>query len=170
MDAAGSTSKRKKSMRVATIFTGVAACTAGMTQVANAQDVTHAAYKPTSKHIGGQVRPAATRFGSIRSTSGCVNKGVDSHWVHAYWWDASLDTSLSMCYGYQGDVVSPPGRGITYECGGNNHGSLLGYSDNGTKEWYIDYGPGTTYAHLNKASLYQIGVWSWAGTDKCGRL
>jgi hypothetical protein len=170
MGAVSSKSKPRKSMRVATIFTGVAACTVGVTQVANAQDVTHAAHKASAKHIGRQLRPEVSRFGSIRSNSGCVYKDADPTWVHAYWWDASQDTSLSMCYGFKGDIVSPPGVGITYECGGNNHGSMLGYSDNGNKQWLYDYGPATTYTHLNKGSLYQIGIWSWTGTDKCPQL
>jgi hypothetical protein len=54
MDAAGSKSRTRKLMRVATTFTGVAACTAGMVQVANAQDFTQAAVK----HVGRTARPA----------------------------------------------------------------------------------------------------------------
>jgi hypothetical protein len=161
MDTGSTKSKSSKSMRVATIFTGVAACTVGVTQVANAQDFTHAA----PEHIA---RPAVSRHGSIRSVSHCGLKGTNPTWVHAYWYAASLETSISMCYGYDGDITSPPGVGITYECGGNNHGSLDGYTDG--KLWLHDYGPATTYTHLNKGSLWQVGVWSWTGDDKCPRL
>jgi hypothetical protein len=43
MGAASSKSRPRKSMRVATIFTGVAAATVGMTQVANAQGAAYPA-------------------------------------------------------------------------------------------------------------------------------
>lgn len=73
MDAAGGKSSTRKSMRVATIFTGVAACTAGMVQVANAQDVAQAAVK----HVGRAARPAGRIAGSIRSAVACGYEGTD---------------------------------------------------------------------------------------------
>lgn len=160
-------------MRVATIFTGVAAAAVGMTQAANAQDAAPAAYQPTPRHLVRQMRPAESKFGSIRSSAFCAIADVghpahDFTWLHLYWWDASLATSNSVCYGFAGWIVSPPGRGVTYECGGNNHGELRGFSKG--KSWHFDFGPGTTYAHLNKASLDVVSIWSWTGTDKCPRL
>jgi hypothetical protein len=176
MDAVSTKPKHSKSMRVATVFTGVAAATVGMTQVANAQDVTHAAHNPVSKHIARRMRPATARtfFGSIQSFEACgvsepSRPATDFTWLHLYWWDASHDTSSSACYGFKGQIISPPGFGVTYECGGNNYGSLDGYNADG-KLWYFDYHPGTTYAHLNKGSLWQVAIWSWSGHDKCGRL
>jgi hypothetical protein len=59
-------------------------------------------------------------------------------------------------------------NGVTYECGGNNHGSLFGYNDGNT--WQFVFGPGTTYAHLNKTSLDTVSIWSWTGNDKCPQL
>jgi hypothetical protein len=171
MDAVSSKSKPRKSMRVATVFTGVAAATVGMAQAAGAQDVANAAHKPASGHIARQVRPASQyKYGSIRSVFECGYPGTDPNWLHVDWYNNSLQTGESICYGYKGFMVSPPTVGISAECGGNNHGSLLGYSDNATKEWVYDFGPGTTYRHLNKGSLYQVAIWSWTGNDKCGRI
>src|ERR1700761_8643410 len=111
--------KRRTSMRVATGFTGVAACAVGMTQVANAQ-VTHQA--------GAQrIRPDGRVDGSIRYTSWCGARGVDVNWLH-------ISTNIpfsspggptwvgSYCFGYKGIYQSPPGVGMNAACGGNNHG------------------------------------------------
>lgn len=176
MGAVSSKSKSGKSKRVATVFTGVAAATVGMTQVANAQDVAHAAHKAASRHIARQMIPAtatAIRYDSIRSASVCAysdigRPAIHPTWVHLWWWSAPVDTSYSECYGYKGFIISPPGFGVTGECGGNNYGSLWGFSDNGKREWHFNFHPGTTYAHLNKGSLYGVAINSWAGTDKCG--
>jgi hypothetical protein len=156
-------------MRVATVFTGVAAATAGITQVANAQDAALAAHKPTSRLIARNMRPAAeSKFGSIKSSPGCAldhNPGIHPTWLHLDWYYAQGEASYSECYGYKGQIFSPPGVGVTYECGGNNHGQIRGYSKG--KSWYFNFGPGTTYAHINKASLWAVSIWSWTGADKC---
>ena len=55
--------KPRRSMRVATVFTGIAACTAGVTQVANAQDA----------------RPMGRASGSIREYTECGIHGVDPY-------------------------------------------------------------------------------------------
>jgi hypothetical protein len=159
----------KRSMRVATLFTGAAAATVGMTQVANAQDVAHPAHKPTPKHIAGQVRPAITKLGNIKSSWACAEYSTPRNptWLHAVYDSVQNHASYSYCYGGKGSIVSPHGTGITYECGGNNHGLLVGYSDGGTKSWSFRFRPGTTYAHLNRGSLYLVAIWSWSGTDKC---
>lgn len=174
MNATGK-SKPRKSMRVATIFTGVAAATVGMTQVATAQEVAHSAAKPASRHIARQMRPAIApefKYGSIRSSGGCAitdtgHPATHGTWLHLDWLVTSFGQSFSECYGYKGFIISPPGFGVTYECGGNNYGSLYGYS--GTKEWNDYYTPGRGYIHLNKKSLYQVAIWSWTGNDTCGR-
>jgi hypothetical protein len=161
-------------MRVATLFTGAAAVTVGMAPVANAQDVAHATvHRPASKHIARQMRPATqTNFGNIKSVFACALLDVghpvtNPTWLHADWYNVSEEISESMCYGFSGWIVSPPGVGVTYECGGNNYGQLRGYSKG--HSWYFDFGPGTTYAHLNRASMDVVSIWSWKGTDKCGR-
>jgi hypothetical protein len=145
-------------MRVATVFTGIAAATAGVTQVANAQDLT-------------QARPGAaaySKYGSIRSVFECQlgrKTPIDTTWVHLWWDNVQLQTSESECYGYRGSIYDPPGSGITWECGGENYGYLTGVN-NGRSESYHFIPNG--YHRLNWSHLYGVLIDSWAGTNKCG--
>jgi hypothetical protein len=168
--------KSRKSMRVATIFTGVAACTAGMAQVANAQDVAHAAVKPASKHVGRTIHPAAVpaNQGSIRHASACGYRGVDPTWLHVstnFLLGESRGGSpnytyiTSVCFGYKGAYSSPPGIGINAECGGNNHGWLGGV--NGGASVFASFKAGTTYRDLYWSHLLAVDISGWGGTDKC---
>jgi hypothetical protein len=159
MDAVNSKSMPRKSMRVATIFTGVAACTVGVTQVANAQD----AAKNTSKHIGRTIRPAGRVNGSIRYVTDCGLKGIDGTWLHL---EMSRLNSPSFCYGFRGEYASPPGIGVFQECGGNNHGWLAGHYQDGS-HWSLHYGPGTAYHYLDAYSLSNVIINSWTGHDAC---
>lgn len=112
--------KSSKSMRVATIFTGVAACTAGFTQAANAQDVVHTP-------VNHAAFPAARSTGSIRQISNCHDlaiKGTSEWQTDATY--GPVGGGYSVCYGYKGTWQSPPGTGLSAECGGNNRGWLYG--------------------------------------------
>jgi hypothetical protein len=168
MDAASGKSRPRKSMRVATIFTGVAACTFGAaTQVANAQEAAPHAAAQTLKDAGRAI-PDSAVYGSIRSTYLCFRRGINKTWLHyaAYY---SYDSPVgSWCVGYKGLLESPAGVGIYSECGGNNHGLLVGTTAAGRK-WSTGFGPGTTYRKLNEAHLTAIYVNSWTGNDKCGK-
>jgi hypothetical protein len=70
MNAASSKSMPRRAMRVATIFTGVAACTVGVTQAAHAQGI----------GPGTAARPAASHTGSIRISNLCAFNGRDKNW------------------------------------------------------------------------------------------
>jgi hypothetical protein len=162
MSAASSKSRAKKSMRVATIFTGVAAFTAGMAQAANAQD-THAAVRPTSKNVGRVVRPAGVVDGHIRYVSGCIETHSVPTWFH---YTVEPTTVIDdYCFGYSGAYYSPPGVGLVSQCGGNNHGDLTGAK--GGLSVSTAYGPGTTYRTLNWSHFYLITIESWTGGDEC---
>jgi hypothetical protein len=165
-------SKPRKSMRVATIFTGVACATFGVTQVANAQDAAKSVARHTSKRVGGAIHPAAKYDGSIRYASDCGNRGIDKNWLHisvtSYSGGEDLATYLSDCFGYAGTWLYPPRSGIRAECGGNNKGYLMGQEKNGDS-WYLGFGPGTTYRTWNESHLDNVTINSWAGTDACGR-
>ena len=145
-------------MRVATIFTGVAACTLGVAPVANAQDAAHVA----------RAIPAGRSYGSIRLAYGCGAQGIDKPWLHvsttSYNDYGYIYTSI--CFGYAGLWNSPPYTGMRAECGGNNHGLLVGTTAAGRK-WSAGFGPGTGYRTLNEAHLTGVFVNSWTGTDKC---
>jgi hypothetical protein len=71
----------------------------------------------------------------------------------------------SVCFGNKGDFQSPPYTGVRAECGGNNHGSLLG--TNGGQQKIFTFGPGTTYHALGWSHLYTVAINSWTGTDTC---
>jgi hypothetical protein len=151
MSAESTKSMPKKSMRVATVFTGVAVCTVAGAAAANAQDITHAKVHP------GYVR----EYGSIREVTDCGS----NTWVHVVASNGG-DQDSEYCYGYAGEIQSPPGHGAYYECGGENYGELIGYLSAGNT-WYDDFGPGRTYATVGRGSLYVVEIFSWTGNDKC---
>jgi hypothetical protein len=167
MDAASSKSRPRNSMRVATIFTGVAACTAGMTQVANAQEAAHPAARNTSRHIGRDIADGRS-YGSIRLSYACGAQGIDKPWLHVSTtsYNSYGYIYTSICFGYKGLWNSPPYTGIRAECGGNNHGLLVGVTAAGRK-WSAGFGPGTTYRTLNEAHLDGVFINSWTGHDTC---
>jgi hypothetical protein len=156
MDATSSTPRRSKSMRVATIFTGVAACTVGATQAAHAQDIRPAV----------TARPASAIYGSIKSDLNCGLGHRESHWLHLSFYYSYYMPHMSDCFGYKGYFASPYGTGLYDECGGNNHGFLLGA--NGGRSQSTTFGPGNGYRAIDWSHLYGIDINSWAGTDKCG--
>jgi hypothetical protein len=167
MDAVSSKSRTRRTMRVATVFTGVAACTAGMaTQAANAQDAAHPVARHTSRHAGRAI-PDSRVYGSIRYAYLCGLRGSDRHWFHYATYQSYYEPNVSWCYGYFGLSESPPGVGIYSQCGGNNHGLLVGTTAAGRK-WSTGFGPGTTYRTLNEAHFDAIYINSWTGNDKCG--
>jgi hypothetical protein len=155
-------------MRVATIFTGVAAVTVGTTQIANAEDANH----PAAKHIGQTARPAGTTYGSIKDAYNCAWHLSRGTWLHVDTSFVVSDTSghvyqdQSVCYGFKGFNISPPGVGMHAQCGGNNHGSLIG-SEHGERV-LAPFGPGTTYRTLQWSHLNYVSIRSWTGNDTCG--
>jgi hypothetical protein len=164
MRVVSSKSRPSRAMRVATVFTGVAACTVGVTQAAQAQGIRpEAGAGPATG-----VRPAGYTYGSIRDSSNCAAQGKDKNWLHVsateYWsWGYSYN---SVCFGYKGAYSSPPFTGARAECGGNNHGYLLGTKNGGYASFW--YGAGTTYHGLDWSHLYEVYISGWAGADACG--
>lgn len=156
MPAISTKPRSRRSMRVATIFTGVAACTVGMTQVANAH------IRPAG--------PAGAFKNSIQLAHDCAVDGIDHEWLHISNSSNPAPEATfvaSNCFGYRGLYLSPPGVGINAECGGTNHGYLVGTQANG-RSWSFFYGPGTTYHQLHEAHLDYVVINSWTGTDTCG--
>jgi hypothetical protein len=159
MGAASSKSRAKKSMHVATVFTGVAAFTTGMAQAANAQD-THAAVRPTPK----TAHPAGRVNGNIEYIEDCGNYiNSYSNWFHYNTMSATIYSPY--CFGNRGAWYSPPGVGLRSQCGGNNHGDLVGAK--GGASVSAHYGPGTTWRKLDWSHFYLITIVSWTGHDGC---
>ena len=156
-------------MRVATLFTGVAACTVGIAQAAYAVDAAPTAGGHAPKHTGQAVRPDARASGSIRSSAACANRGIDKAWVHI---SVNLSPILypddpyqSYCFGFRGSFVSPPGIGINAYCAGGNYGYLMGA---GGRSWSYRFTQGTTYHKLVEPHLNNVQIDGWAGNDTCG--
>lgn len=147
-------SVRKKTMRVATLFTGAAACAVAGTTAAHAQDTPQPAGH-SAKAVGLAVHPdGVTISGSIREAA-CTT-GRDT-WLHVVSEDGGL-----YCYGFAGTYSPTSEIGVYTQCGGNNYGSLY---VNESK--LIPFGPGTTYRKLNYAHLTDVLISFWSGTDKC---
>ena len=162
----GTSSKLGKAMRVTTLFTGVVACTAGVTQVAHAQDVTRTPVKPVSKHAGRTLRPAGRITSSIRYQMMCgSSKETWLHYITSSTTSQGLAWNPWVCFGYRGLYESPPGVGIISECGGNNYGWLT--VKNTGDSTAVSFGPGTGYRHLRYDHLEFVEINSWAGGDKC---
>jgi hypothetical protein len=168
MDALSGKSKSRRSMRVATIFTGVAAVTVGVTQAANAQDVAHPAAKPTAEHAGRAVRPDGKIDGSIQYFGSCAASHVHPNWLHISTGGNRLIGANfigSTCFGFAGIYASPPGAGIYGECGGNNYGYIDGRNKGKTVS--ITFGPGTTYREFSWSHYSEVLITKWKGTDGC---
>jgi hypothetical protein len=157
----------RKTMRVATLFTGVAACTFAAGQVANAQVTAHPAAHPAGhspknarRHLGAAgntFTAGGAKYGSIRESTQCGQHGKGYEWLHVI----SDDGATSYCYGYYGDYSPTSEVGITFECGGNNYGVLTGAG------WYDKYYQGDGYAPVDHSHLLQVYISGWGGSYGC---
>ena len=149
-----------KTMRVATTFTGAAACAAAFAPAATAATHTAAEYPyhkfPTNETLAlrGEVTPATT--GSIRSAS-CTGR---SEWLHVYWYSTEGAGPFLTCVGYKGKLTGLT-MDMVAQCGGTNHGKFFPGS--------LTYVAGTTYRYFTSPlrSVSAISIAGWTGTDKC---
>lgn len=131
-------------MRVATIFTGVAACTFPLAQAAHAQDA----------HANVRLRPDI----NIDNCS-----GAKKNWVHVGY--VVSDVKYSNCIGNRGGHSYDNGA-VTAFCGGNNSGHLFYHTANANVDWH--FGHGTTYRTWNPdVGTSYISISGYAGTDAC---
>jgi hypothetical protein len=142
-------------MRVATTFTGAAACAAAFAPAATA--ATH-----TTAGLAYHKLPIAERHalrgvantGSIRSAS-C---GTVPHWLHVQWFSTGGAGPFLTCLGFRG--VFSTSIEMAAQCGGTNHGKFFPGS--------LTYGPGNTYRHFNPHRFVSaISIAGWNGTDAC---
>jgi hypothetical protein len=149
MDAVSS--KPKRSMRVATMFTGIAVCTVGMAYGGAAQAAT---VEHTPNGIGFSNKPASRQSGNIEETVACGS----NTWLHV----VSENNQQSFCFGFRGTSVPENEVGMYAQCGGNNYGWLSWYPDHKTPFYR-----GTTYRVLKWAHLDKVHISGWGGTEKC---
>jgi hypothetical protein len=162
MSPAASKHALRKTLHVATLFTGVTACAAAFAPAANAQ--------------------TASRTITNEECYSNPYAGNNNTWLH-------FDTSGELeCYGFKGIFSTFAHYGsaphLTAWCGGNNYGWFSGeyLSPNGII--YVDpghltsigYGPGTTYAKPPTSWLggpvgafvtFNIDISGWRGGDEC---
>jgi hypothetical protein len=157
MNSRISKAKSMKTMRVATVFTGVTACAAVFAPVAHAQ-------------------VAGTRIHRVRpEISAAPCSGGKATWFHV-----GYGADQSECYGFAGTTAV----GSIYAfCGGNNHGYFSGWtlsilSTNPIRlKHFADegFGTGSKYYSFTTAAKYgdhtfsmsKLHISGWAGTTRC---
>jgi hypothetical protein len=163
MNARTSKPRSRKTMRVATVFTGVTAGMATFAPTAHAQAVQT---QPAGVHAG-HVRPDS----SIQANAYCYKF---PHWFHIYY----NDVSSSMCFGYKGTMnVAGNFLWVSAFCGGTNHGHFSGHLSSGFGKQLTDqtYGSGsqlyffTSAAKYNhkKFSVSKVTISGWTGDKTC---
>jgi hypothetical protein len=148
----------RRTMRVATVFTGAAALAVGGAPMAMA-----AAGPAPALHTGGQ----------ITVVRGCI-PDVDPHWVHLYgehstgpsW--SPFEIHSSLCFGYTGNYTPNYSFYAKYICGGNNVGwysaTIMGNGHARAK-----FHEGTTFAKVPQSvgELSVMHISGWSGSDGC---
>jgi hypothetical protein len=150
----------KKTMRVATTFTGAAACAFAFapTAMAGAQPgVAHGGRQPLPRGNNRNVRPD-----KITYDLSCP--GGTSNWVHLAYYSGG-----DACLGFTGYSALSPIPVIKGWCGGNNKGVLYGISKNGARRSH-PFGHGHTYATIKSApfAVTSVKMNGWSGNSKCG--
>jgi hypothetical protein len=161
----------KKTMRVATVFSGAAACATAFGPAAAAAT---AATAPAGHAPGGinirfdrgrpkmplhGARPAYTVLsGNIESTMNCGNT---PKWVHT-----KFTTEYSVCFGFKGSLsYSTYPLVVSKECGGTNHGFIE--SPHGDKYHFYS---GNYFVRLPFNSVSWVHISGWNGGDTCSTL
>jgi hypothetical protein len=148
----------KKSMRVATTFTGAAACavTFGPTAMAG----THIHQQADERHGQHPLRGMAARKGNFESGP-CT--GGTSNWVHMAF---GQPNAADFCFGFRGS--GSPDSTYSLICGGNNIGWYSG-SSRGGKPVFGRFHEGSTYVKLPGEPdwINGMGITSFSGHDKC---
>jgi hypothetical protein len=153
-----------RTMRVATVFTGAAACAAAFTPATAAAGIGHhAVARP-----GHQLRLDVAVAAADRIRSGpCSRLGSSA--------DLRFKAFLGrICFGYAGIWTRHPGSGysVSQICGGNNFGSYGGYSKQGLGSFHsAEFRQGSTYVFLPWAGttdLTYVNIQGWHGSKECG--
>jgi hypothetical protein len=154
----------KKTMRVATVFTGAAACAAAFapsamatTKPAAVERLDHKLMLAGKNTLRGALG-APRNSGSIRSTNKC---STVPHWLHILWVNGS-GLVIETCVGFHGTISGPHAIKVFAQCGGTN----IGYLASGTR--HITYGPGNTYRTFTPSlNVTKIHISRWTGNDAC---
>jgi hypothetical protein len=129
----------RKTMRVATVFTGAAAAVAlapaAMAGTGHAAGTGNQARTDgkaiTALRHGGRTTEIRPKTHGIVTSMSCRN----AHWVHLEWF-----RSNRYCFGYSGYLPFHPALAVHHECGGTNIGVISLSNGN-----LSNFGPGTGY-------------------------
>ena len=140
----------RKSVRVATIFLGTAAVTAG---------------------FGPAVR--ATQASHITATNNCDT--ANKNWAEVSIRNGIFGSRYCSAFGFRGgmraSVLTFGSVNHVGQCGGNNYGGFP-WTGNGA-EGFLTFGPGTTFRDITAFGSRianagnEIVISGWAGGDKC---
>lgn len=143
-----------RKMKVATIFTGAAACAGLAGGPAMAGTVHAGAAQP------GQQPRVSPRAGIEQADCFGDNQ---SHWLHIGW--STSTESVVTCFGNKGTFDFDPDYYISLQCGGNNKGYISGTGVDGHRK--VTYGHGTTWRNIGELSVSKVHISSWSGDDTC---
>jgi hypothetical protein len=142
-----------KRVRIATTFTGAAACAFAFAPAATAGTGQPATVGPG--HQAG-IRPDGVDMGCPPGTG---------HWLHI----AESTPDGGYCVGDRGAYALPSKIWVNEFCGGNNKGRFAGLNGNGS--WVtVKFSPGNYYAWIKSGPIRAFSAYisSWHGTDACG--
>lgn len=126
----------RKSFRVATVFTGAAACAAVFAPAAGAA--------PVAPGATGEITPKAVTGNNC--TAGEWN------WTHM-WYTTSEKHSIAACFAGTGTYPIPGNKKFSYFCAGNNSGSL------NTNYGYLPFWAGSKILGLSSAVVHSVRLW-----------
>lgn len=144
-----------RKMRVATLFTGAAACAVGFAPTAAAA--------ATGIHL-----PELHTGGTPTSIPHCTGH---STWMHMAFEGPETE---SACFGYTGYDYNVASHNTTYAfqiCGGNNVGTYYGVNRHTNQYTDAGYREGTTWVSLPGNSTWDVSTVynsGWSHSDKCG--
>jgi hypothetical protein len=159
----------RKTLRVATTFTGVAACAAAFVPTAAAAATTHRPQKTYDQHATGALRKGGAHPLAITEKDGCP--GGTSDWIHLGYFKET-----DACFGGSGKATGSLNRPVYYAtsfCGGNNLGWISGYLTGDNNDfWDHSILHGTTYfkiPHTSQLGLATtvLSMYGWSGHDGC---
>jgi hypothetical protein len=172
----------RKTMRVATVFTGAAACATAFTPAAGIMGTgQHTIAQPARQaRLDAVIRPAQWNYTSkdMQRVTGITACEARPNWVQIVSVKAGTGENL-VCFGHSG--VWTPTNGSSFSgwtiCGGNNIGGYVGSYGGpvaGDELRYdATFGPGTTFVDLPHLPTKFASPWgdvviiSWQGNDKC---
>jgi hypothetical protein len=146
----------KKPLRMATVFTGAAACAAAFAPTAAAAATAPGTATGTATTTATAGKPLPSNIDEIDCTAS------DSHWVHLYW--PGYADHGPTCLGYAG--VKEVDHSFVGFCPGNNYGVFTALTSSGTYFSHF-FTPHTGKSLDFTFYVISLEISHWAGSDTC---